>query len=62
MENMVHTVKKRTMMTDEEIRTRYKQFVVDCPRGKLTKKRFIELLSKSMGPDAKEVAEAIFKV
>ena len=55
-------LKRKSMMSEPEIKSRFKQFQIDCPDGKLTMTKFLEMTGEELGENAEMLAETIFKV
>ncbi len=49
-------------MPESEIRSRFAQFIIDCPSGVLTKEHFVDLARDMLGPEADAIGETIFRV
>ena len=60
-EHMV-VLKRKSMMSEAEIKSRFKQFQIDCPGGKLTRAKFLEMTGEELGENAEMLADTIFKV
>ena len=55
-------LKRKSMMSEPEIKSRFKQFQIDCPGGTLTMKKFLEMTGEELGENAEMLAATIFKV
>jgi hypothetical protein len=62
LEEYLEVLKLKTPLSEDEIRQRWQQFLIDCPSALLSKERFIELTGQTLGADTDVIAETIFKV
>ena len=59
---MVLTIQIKTGMSAEKVKEQHSQFLTICPDGPMTKEIFVDLSKESLGNEADDLADSMFKV
>ena len=59
---MVLTIQIKTGMAAEKVKEQHSQFLTICPDGAMTKENFVDLSKESLGDEADDLADSMFKL